>query len=218
MDEKGQIVGVTCASIDITELRTYQSRLQKTIDGAIETIARISEIRDPYTAGHQVRVTQLAIGIARELELPEEKIESIRIASLVHDIGKIGIPSEILTKPGKLSDLEYSLIKNHPRIGYDILKDIDFGYPIAKIVLQHHERLDSSGYPESLKSEDILTEAKIIAVADVVEAMSSYRPYRESLGIDAALDEIVKHQGILYDSQVVDICVKLFREKEFKFE
>ncbi len=218
MDEKGQIVGVTCASIDITELRTYQTRLQKTIDGAIDTIARISEIRDPYTAGHQVRVTQLAIGIAREIGLTEEKIESIRIASLVHDIGKIGIPSEILTKPGKLNDIEYSLIKNHPQIGYDILKDIDFSYPIARIVLQHHERLDGSGYPGGLKGEDILFEAKIIAVADVVEAMSSYRPYRAALGIDAALEEITNNKGILYKSEIVDVCVKLFREKEFKFE
>ena len=218
MDEEGKIAGVTCASIDITELRTYQIRLQKTIDGAIDTIARISEIRDPYTSGHQIRVTQLALGIARELRLPKDKIESIRVASLIHDIGKIGIPSEILTKPGKLNDLEYSLIKNHPQIGYDILKDIEFVYPISRIVLEHHERLNGSGYPGGLKSKDILPEAKIIAVADVVEAMSSYRPYRAALGIEVALEEIIKNKGTLYESQVVDVCVKLFREKGFKFE
>jgi len=218
MDEEGKIAGVTCASIDITELRTYQIRLQKTIDGAIDTIARISEIRDPYTSGHQIRVTQLALGIARELRLPKDKIESIRVASLIHDIGKIGIPSEILTKPGKLNDLEYSLIKNHPQIGYDILKDIEFVYPISRIVLQHHERLNGSGYPGGLKSKDILPEAKIIAVADVVEAMSSYRPYRAALGIDAALEEITNNKETLYEPDVVDVCVKLFREKGFKFE
>jgi len=218
MDEEGKIAGVTCASIDITELRTYQIRLQKTIDGAIDTIARISEIRDPYTSGHQIRVTQLALWIARELRLPKDKIESIRVASLIHDIGKIGIPSEILTKPGKLNDLEYSLIKNHPQIGYDILKDIEFVYPISRIVLEHHERLNGSGYPGGLKSKDILPEAKIIAVADVVEAMSSYRPYRAALGIEVALEEIIKNKGTLYESQVVDVCVKLFREKGFKFE
>jgi len=218
MDEEGKIAGVTCASIDITELRTYQIRLQKTIDGAIDTIARISEIRDPYTSGHQIRVTQLALWIARELRLPKDKIESIRVASLIHDIGKIGIPSEILTKPGKLNDLEYSLIKNHPQIGYDILKDIEFVYPISRIVLQHHERLNGSGYPGGLKSKDILPEAKIIAVADVVEAMSSYRPYRAALGIDAALEEITNNKETLYEPDVVDVCVKLFREKGFKFE
>jgi len=218
MDEEGKIAGVTCASIDITELRTYQIRLQKTIDGAIDTIARISEIRDPYTSGHQIRVTQLALWIARELRLPKDKIESIRVASLIHDIGKIGIPSEILTKPGKLNDLEYSLIKNHPQIGYDILKDIEFVYPISRIVLEHHERLNGSGYPGGLKSKDILPEAKIIAVADVVEAMSSYRPYRAALGIDAALEEITNNKETLYEPDVVDVCVKLFREKGFKFE
>jgi PAS domain S-box-containing protein len=217
-DEEGKIIGITCASIDITELRNYQLRLQKTINGAIDTIARISEIRDPYTAGHQNRVSQLSQLIAWELGLTIGKIESISIASLIHDIGKIGIPSEILTKPGKLNDIEYSLIKNHPQIGYDILKGVDFNYPIAKIVLQHHERLDGSGYPNKLKGEDILLEARIIAVADVVEAMSSYRPYRPALGIEVALDEIFRNKSILYDADAVDSCIRLFKEKGFQFK
>jgi HD-GYP domain-containing protein (c-di-GMP phosphodiesterase class II) len=151
------------------------------------------------------------------MKLSPDKIESVRIASLIHDIGKIGIPSEILTKPTKLDAIEFSFIKKHPEIGYTILKDIDFPYPIAQIVLQHHERNDGSGYPQGLKGKDILLEAKIINVADVVEAMSSHRPYRESLGIDVALEEIIRNKGILYEPRVVDVCVKLFREKGFRF-
>lgn len=150
--------------------------------------------------------------------LSKEKMECIKIASVIHDIGKIGIPSEILTKPGRINDIEYNLIKNHPKIGYDIIKEIDFTYPIAEIILQHHERLDGSGYPNKLKGEDILLEAKIIAVADVVEAMSSHRPYRPAPGLSEAVDEIIKNKGILYDSKVVDICAKLILEKGFKFQ
>jgi HD-GYP domain-containing protein (c-di-GMP phosphodiesterase class II) len=160
----------------------------------------------------------LAIRIAQEMTLPEDKIEGIRIASLIHDIGKIGLPTEILSKPTKLSDLEFSLIKNHSQIGYDILKFIDFSYPVARIVLQHHERPNGSGYPNNLKGDKILLEALIIGVADVVEAMSSHRPYRPALGIDKALEEISKNKGILYDPKVVDVCLKLFKEKGFEFE
>jgi HD-GYP domain-containing protein (c-di-GMP phosphodiesterase class II) len=147
------------------------------------------------------------------MKLPKDKIEGVRIASLVHDIGKISLPAEILNKPAKLSEMEYGLIKDHSQVGYDVLKTIEFSWPIARIVLQHHERLNGSGYPQGLKGEDILLEAKIIGVADVVEAMSSHRPYRPALGIDAALEEISQNKGILYDPEVVDVCIKLFKEK-----
>jgi len=158
------------------------------------------------------------VAIAQEMKLPEDKIEGIRIAALVHDIGKINIPAEILSNPSKLNEMEFSLIKNHPKVGYDILRKIDFPWPVAQIVFQHHERLDGSGYPQGLKVEKILLEARIMAVADVVEAISSHRPYRPALGIDKALEEISKNKGILYDLEVVNACLKLFKEKEFKFE
>jgi len=152
------------------------------------------------------------------LGLSEYKIEGIRIASLIHDIGKIGLPTEILSKPTKLNEIEFGLIKGHSQIGYNVLKSIDFSYPIAKIVLQHHERLNGSGYPNNMKSDEILLEAKIIGVADVVEAMSSHRPYRPALGTDKALEEISKNRSTLYDKKVVDACLKLFKEKEVKFK
>ena len=202
---------------DITDRKTYEGKLKRSIEDVIYTIGKITETRDPYTSGHQLKVSKLSTAIAQEMKLPPDKIEGIRIASLVHDIGKISIPSEILSKPTKLSEIEYRLIKNHSQIGYDILKSIDFPYPVAQIVLQHHERLNGSGYPNQLKGNDILLEAKIMGVADVVEAMSSFRPYRTALGIDAALEEISRNKGILYDSEVVDVCWKLFKEKEFKF-
>jgi PAS domain S-box-containing protein len=172
--------------IDITEHKQAEERLKKTMDAAIDTMSRIIEAKDPYTSGHQRRVCQLAVPLARELGLSPDKIEGIRIASLIHDIGKIGLPAEILSKPTKLADIEFSLIKGHSRTGYDILKSIDFSYPIAQIVLQHHERLNGSGYPNNLKDDKILLEARILGVADVVEAMSSHRPYRPALGIDKA--------------------------------
>jgi len=199
------------------KLKTTYQKLKKTMDAAIDTMSKIIEAKDPYTSGHQHRVCQLAVPLARELGLPEDKIEGIRIASLIHDVGKIGLPTEILSKPGKLTDIEFSLIKDHSQVGHDILKSIDFSYPIAQIVLQHHERLDGSGYPSKLKGDEIMLEAKIIGVADVVEAMSSFRPYRPAKGIDAALGEISKNKGVLYDPEVVDACLKLFKEKGFKF-
>jgi HD-GYP domain-containing protein (c-di-GMP phosphodiesterase class II) len=156
----------------------------------------------------------MATFIAQEMKLPKDKIEGIRIASLVHDIGKISIPSEILNKPTKLSEIEYSLIKDHSQVGHDVLKSIDFPWPVAKIVLQHHERLNGSGYPNKLKGDEIMLEARIIGVADVVEAMSSHRPYRPALGIDKALEEISKNKGILYGPEVVDACLKLFKKKD----
>ena len=224
-DKKGKVTGVVSMSKDITvqrrseeELQQSYQQLKKNMDAAIDTMSSIIEAKDPYTAGHQKRVCQLATRIAQEMTLPEDKVEGIRIASLIHDIGKIGAPAEILSKPTKLSDIEFSLIKNHSQIGYDILKFIDFSYPVANIVLQHHEKINASGYPGGLKGDEILLEAKIICVADVVEAMSSHRPYRPSLGIDAALEEITQNRGILYDQKIVDVCLKLFKEKEFKFE
>ena len=216
--EQGPYIGAIAGIIDISLRKQAEARVRKSLDGTIQTLSKVSETRDPYTAGHQYRVHQLSVAIARELGLPREKIEAVRIAALIHDIGKMAIPSEILTKPGKLSDIEFDLIREHPQTGYEILKDIDFPYPIAQIVLQHHERINGSGYPDHLKGDEILLEAKIIGVADVVEAMSSHRPYREALGIDAALEEITKNKGILYDPEVVDVCIKLFKEKGFKFK
>ena len=224
-DKEGKITGVISLSKDITlqkkseeELQQSYQRLKKTMDAAIDTMSKIIEAKDPYTAGHQHRVCQLAVPLARELGLSEDKIEGIRIASLIHDIGKIGLPTEILSKPTTLTDIEFNIIKEHSQIGYDILKSIDFPYPVAQIVLQHHDRLDGSGYPSNLKGDKILLEAKIIGVADVVEAMSSHRPYRPALGIEKALEEISQNKGILYDSEVVDTCIRLFKEKGFKFE
>jgi len=221
----GQIKGKIILYQDITQRKQAEQqvkqgyeKLQRTMEATIYTISKIIETRDPYTAGHQNTVSQLAVAIAQEMKLPEDKIEGIRIAALVHDIGKINIPAEILSNPSKLNEMEFSLIKNHPKVGYDILRKIDFPWPVARIVLQHHERLDGSGYPQGLKVEKILLEAKIMGVADVVEAMSSHRPYRPSLGIDKALEEISKNKGILYDLEVVNACLKLFKEKGFKFE
>ena len=202
---------------DITDRKTYEGKLKKSIEDVIYTIGKITEVRDPYTSGHQLKVSKLSTAIAQEMKLPQDKIKGIRIASLVHDSGKISIPSEILSKPTKLSEIEYRLIKNHSQIGYDILKSIEFSWPIAQIVLQHHERLNGFGYPQGLKGDEILIEARILGVADVIEAMSSHRPYRPALGIDKALEEISKNKGILYDPEVVDVCLKLFKQKRFKF-
>ncbi len=192
--------------------------LQKALEGTIYALAATTEIRDPYTAGHQRRVAELASAIAKEMGLPEEKVEGIHMAGLIHDIGKISVPAEILSKPSKLSEIEMNLIKAHPRIAYDILKEIDFPWPVADIVLQHHERLDGSGYPQGLKGDEIILEARILAVADVVEAMASHRPYRPALGVEAALAEIEKNRGRLYDPTVVDACLELFTKKGLTFD
>jgi len=184
--------------------------LKKTIDGTILTIAATVEMRDPYTAGHQTRVADLATAIASEMHLSDEQIESIHMAGIIHDLGKINVPAEILSKPGKISDLEFEIIKTHPKVGYDLLKKIEFPWPIAQIVLQHHEKMNGSGYPQGLKGEEIMIEARIVCVADIVEAMSSHRPYRPSLGIEKALAQIKNDKGTLLDPDVVDACLKLF--------
>ncbi|MFB3895171.1 MAG: HD domain-containing phosphohydrolase [bacterium] len=193
-------------------------KLRRTLEETVNSLASALETRDPYTAGHERRDAQLVCAIAKEMGLSEDQIEGLRIASLLHDIGKMAVPAEILSKPTKLTDIEFKLIKVHPEVGYNILKDIDFPWPVAQIVYQHQERLDGSGYPQGLKGEEILLEARILTVADVVEAMSSHRPYRPALGILPALDEIRKHRGILYDPQAVDACLTLFQEKGFKFQ
>jgi len=193
-------------------------KLQKSLESTANSLASAVEIRDPYTSGHQKRVTKLACAIATDMGLTNDQVEGIRITGLLHDIGKISVPAEILSKPGRLTDIEFNLIKNHPQTGYEILKNIEFPWPVAQIVLQHHERMDGSGYPQGLKGKETMLAAKILAVADVMEAMASHRPYRPALGIEAALEEIAKNKGILYDPKVVDVCVKLFIKKGFNFE
>lgn len=192
--------------------------LRKALGGTIQVIARIVEIKDPYTAGHQKRVADLARSIATQMGLSKEQINAIRLAGSIHDVGKISVPSEILTKPGKLLDSEFELIKAHSQTGYEILKEIDFPWPIADIVLQHHERLDGSGYPQGLAGEKICMEARILNVADVVEAMATNRPYRPALGIKKALEEISRNRGRFYDPDVVDVCIRLFETKKYRFD
>ncbi|HPW17095.1 MAG TPA: PAS domain S-box protein [Candidatus Aminicenantes bacterium] len=200
------------------DLREGLAKLRSTLKASIDSLASAIEMRDPYTAGHQERVTDLARAIALEMGLAEERVEAIEIAGAIHDIGKLYVPAEILSKPTKLTDIEYALIKMHAQAGFTILSKIDFPWPIARIVHEHHELVNGSGYPQGLSGKDILLEARIICVADVVEAMSSHRPYRPALGIAAALDEITQKRGILYDREVVDACLRLFRDKGFKLD
>ena len=213
------------ASQNITErknmeesLRETLEKLRKSLAGTIQAMSLTVETRDPYTAGHQRRVSNLARTIAQEMGLSADTVDNIRMAGIIHDIGKISVPAELLAKPTKLTDIEMGLIKVHSQSGYDILKDVELPYPIAEMVLQHHERLDGSGYPQGLKGNQILLETKILSVADVIEAIATHRPYRPARGIEPALEEIEKNKGILYDEKVVDICLKLFREKGFSFE
>jgi len=213
----GVIFDITERKVGETALADSFAKLRQTLEGTVGALGATLEVRDPYTTGHQQRVTQLACALARELGLQPEQIEGIRVMGIVHDIGKITVPAEILSKPGKISPMEFNIIKSHPQVGYDILKDIEFPWPVAQAVLQHHERLDGSGYPAGLAGGDIIPEAKILAVADVVEAMASHRPYRPTLGIDKALEEITRNKGVLYDPEVVDVCVRLFTDKGFAF-
>jgi PAS domain S-box-containing protein len=210
---------------DITEHKRAEEKLNETLESlresiktTIQVLGAASEVRDPYTAGHQKRVADLARAIATEMKLSHDKIEGIRIAGSIHDIGKLSIPTEILSKPTKLIDIEFSLIKEHSRIGYEMLKDVDAPWPLSQIVYQHHERMNGSGYPRNLKGDEILLESRILAVADVVEAMASYRPYRPAMGIEPALEEIKKNKGVLYDNTVADACLRLFREKGYKLK
>ncbi|MDD5400115.1 MAG: HD domain-containing protein [Sulfurimonas sp.] len=196
--------------IDILE------KLEGSLDNAVAAIAATVEMRDPYTAGHQRRVAKLAAAIASEMGLPTKQIEGIRIAGIVHDIGKIHVPAEILSNPSKLTDAEFSIIKTHPQAGYDILHTIDFPWPVAQMILQHHEKMDGSGYPNGLKGEDILIEARILCIADVIEAMASHRPYRPGFGIFPALQEISRNKGRLYDQDVVRAVMTLFLDKGYE--
>ena len=193
------------------------ARLQRTMESTILALANTLELRDPYTAGHQRRVAQLGKAIALRIGLDAERAEAIYLAGMIHDIGKIYVPAEVLSRPGKLTPLEFSLVKTHVEAAYGILGPIDFSWPLAEIVHQHHERLDGSGYPRGIRGDEISIDARIVAVADVVEAMSAHRPYRPGLGIDAALDEITRGKDTLFDAGVVDGCVALFREDSFAF-
>lgn len=197
--------------------RQYQEQLRQNLEETIQAIAATVETRDIYTAGHEKRVAELAVAIGQELGMARDRLNGVRIAGKVHDIGKLKVPAEILNKPGALNDILFSIIQVHPEAGYEILKGINFPWPVANIVWQHHERLDGSGYPRGLKDGEILPEAQILAVADVVESIMSYRPYRPALGLDVALDEIVDKRGKLYNADAVDACVKLFKEKNFTF-
>lgn len=191
------------------------ARTEKVLDQTVDALASVTEIKDPYTAGHQLRVARLAWAIAGEIGLSPDLMDGIRVAGILHDIGKIAVPSEILTKPGKLDEIEFSLIKKHSRTGFEILKGIEFPWPVAQAVLQHHERIDGSGYPGGVSGNQIIPEAGILAVADVVEAMASHRPYRPAWSIETALDDIEKGKGMVYDPEVVEATLRLFREKGY---
>ncbi|MES9964895.1 MAG: HD domain-containing phosphohydrolase [Candidatus Sedimenticola sp. 20ELBAFRAG] len=214
----GTLQDVTDNVLAEKELQHYQERIRTALKQAVQGIAKTVEQRDPYTAGHQQHVAELATAIAAEMGLDEHRIEGIGLGGMIHDIGKIHVPAEILAYPGKLADAEFSIIKKHARIGYEILNDTAFPWPVANMVHQHHERLDGHGYPQGLKEDEICLEAKILAVADVVEAMASDRPYRPGLGIEAALREIESGRGGIYDADVTDACLNLFRNKGYNFD
>lgn len=207
---------ITESKLAEEELKESMLKLRRNLAGTIDAMSKTVETRDPYTAGHQKRTTNIAMDIAQVMGLNQTQLNGIRMAGVIHDLGKICIPAGILSKPGKISRSEFSMIKDHPQTGYDILKDIDFNTPVADIVLQHHERLDGSGYPFGRRGDDILIEAKVIGVADVIEAMASHRPYRPALGIDIALDEIKNNRGCIYDPDVVEAAVNLFSDSGYQ--
>lgn len=224
-DSSGKPIGFRGIAHDITERELAEAKLQQTLESLkkafgtiIQVMASAVEMKDPYTAGHQIRAADIARAIAEEMGLNQENIDGILMAATIHDIGKLSIPAELLSKPTKLTDIEFSLIKEHSHNGYEMLKNVESPWPLAEIVHQHHERMNGIGYPRNLKGDEILIEARILAVADVVEAMASHRPYRASLGIEAALEEIEKNKGILYDDVVADACLKLFREKNYQLK
>ncbi|PKN53171.1 MAG: hypothetical protein CVU55_02880 [Deltaproteobacteria bacterium HGW-Deltaproteobacteria-13] len=217
-DENNEVLYYEGMIEDITDRVLREEKLKNAMMGTISIVATIVEERDPYTAGHQRRVAELASAIALELNLPSQQVEGVRIAGLIHDVGKISVPAELLTKPSKLSDIEMSLVQAHAQAGYNILKGIEFPWPILNAIHQHHERINGSGYPLGLSKDNIILEARILAVADVVEAMASHRPYRAALGIDIALKEIEKNKGILYDEDIANVCLNLFRHKGYKID
>ena len=217
-DDNHHVIMVAEHVRNITDRKQAAEKMRKALGATVQAIAVTVETRDPYTAGHQRRVADLAHSIATEMNLPAEQIDGIRMAAAIHDLGKISVPAEILSKPKKLTAIEFSLIKTHAKSGYDILKNIDFPWPIARMILEHHKRMNGSGYPHGLTGDNLLMESQILAVADVVESMASHRPYRSSLGIDAALGEIEKNKGTLYDNAVADACLRLFREKGYQLE
>jgi len=225
LDNQGRVMGIRSTVLDMTERKRAEEKLtqsiktlKRTLEETVNALASTIETRDRYTAGHQRRVTQLACAIAKGMGLSNDQIDGIRVAGSLHDIGKMHVPADILTKPGRLLDMEMDLIKMHPRVAYEILKEIEFPWPVAQAVLQHHERMDGSGYPQGLSGDDILVEARILAVADVVEAISSHRPYRPAIGLDTALEEISQKKGTLYDSRVVDACRRRLVNKAFSSE
>jgi PAS domain S-box-containing protein len=224
-DATGEVVSAICSSKEITERKRMEKQLQDSLESlrkavgvTVQVMVSAVETRDPYTSGHQIRSAGLARAIATEMGLPQEAIDGIRLAGSIHDIGKLSIPAEILSKPIKLTEIEFSLIQEHARQGFEILRGIESSWPLAETVYQHHERMDGSGYPRHLKGDEILIEARILAVADVVESMASHRPYRPALGIGPALEEIERNSGTLYDKTVADACLRLFREKNFQLE
>jgi len=224
-NQQGEIIGFRGIGQDVTESKLAEKELKQTLESlrksvgaTIQVMVSAVEMRDPYTAGHQIRTADLARAIATEMGLPKNKIDGIRMAGSIHDIGKLSIPAEILSKPAKLTNNEFNLIKEHSYSGYEMLKYVESPWPLAQIVYQHHERMNGSGYPRNLKGDEILMESRIMAVADVVEAMASHRPYRPALGIEAALGEIEKNRGIFYDNTVADACLRLFREKGYQLK
>jgi HD-GYP domain-containing protein (c-di-GMP phosphodiesterase class II) len=224
-DETGDIAGYVERFTDASAFRRVEQalnrshdRLRKNMGAIIQAISTTIEKRDPYTAGHQRRVTKLCRAIATHMDFDWERIQGLRMAAAIHDLGKINIPSAILNKPSPISEHELAIIQMHPYTAYEILKDIQFPWPIAETIYQHHERLDGSGYPRQLKGEEILLEARILAVADVVESIASFRPYRPELGLEAAVTEIESNRGVLYDASVVEICIKLTKQHGFDFE
>jgi len=221
-DKQGNPTGFRGIGRDVTKRKWAEEELQQTLESlrkavsvTIQVMVSAVEMRDPYTAGHQTRAADLARAIAAEMGFPQEKIDGILMAGSIHDIGKLSVPAEILTKSSKLTNIEFALIKEHAEKGHEMLKDVESPWPLSEMVYQHHERINGSGYPRNLKDGEIMMEARILAVADVVEAMASHRPYRASLGLSAALEEIEKNKGNLYDNDVADACLKLFREKGY---
>ena len=224
-DSHGNLLGAVETLEDVTNRKHAEEQLHHTLDSlrkafgtTVQVLISAVETRDPYTAGHQIRSADLARAIATEMNLPQDKIEAIRMAGPIHDIGKLSVPAELLSKPTKLTEIEFGLIKEHANKGLEMLKDVESPWPLAEIVYQHHERMDGSGYPRHLKGEEIIMEARILAVADVVESMASHRPYRPALGLNAALAEIENNRGTLYDADAVDACLRLFRGKRYQLQ